>query len=137
MVALEIWARHDLKDARTKPPRLAGLAMSLCLSDGAYLYGRPDWWQEKGKSVVSGEHLWFSEWGLRLGKPQETRRVQPEEKGFYRRQFEHGWSVYAPLELAFAKEIEFTEDVESVGTGKRGRVHTLLPGHGDLFLKKN
>lgn len=136
-VALELWARHDLKDMRTKEPRLAGLAMSLCLSDGTYLYARPDWWQEKGKTVSSGEHLWLPEWNLRLGRPLESRRSQPEEKGFYRRQFENGWAAYVPLSLRSAAEMEFSEEVESVATGKRGKTHKLLPGHGDLFLKKN
>jgi len=136
-VALEVWARHDLRDGRTKEPRLAGLAMSLCLSDGAFLYARPDWWQEKGKPAAPGEHLWFPEWGVRLGQPREARRAQPEERGFYRRQFEHGWAVYVPLELPSAAEIEFTEEVESVATGRTGRMHRLLPGHGDLYLKKN
>jgi len=111
--------------------------MSLCLSDGAFLYARPDWWQEKGKPVAPGEHFWFPEWSVRLGQPREARRAQPEEQGFYRRQFEHGWAVYAPLELASAAEIEFAEEVESVATGRTGRMHRLLPGHGDLYLKKN
>jgi len=136
-VMLELWARHDLRDARTKEPRLAGLAMSLCLSDGAYLYARPDWWQEKGKVVSPGEHLWFPEWNVRLGRPLESRRSQPEEKGYYRRQFENGWAAYAPLGLRAAAKVEFPEEVESVATGKRGRTHELLPGHGDLLLKKN
>ena len=136
-VALELWARHDFKDPRSREPRLAGLAMSLCLSDGAFLYARPDWWQEKGKPVAPGEHFWFPEWSVRLGQPREARRAQPEERGFYRRQFEHGWAVYVPLELPSAAEIEFTEEVESVATGRTGRMHRLLPGHGDLYLKKN
>jgi hypothetical protein len=33
--------------------------------------------------------------------------------------------------------MEFPEEVVSVATGKRGKTHQLLPGHGDLFLKKN
>jgi alpha-tubulin suppressor-like RCC1 family protein len=136
-VMLELWARHDLKDARTKDPRLAGLAMSLCLSDGAYLYARPDWWQERGKVVSPGEHLWYPEWNWRLGRPLESRRSQTEKKEFYRRQFENGWAVYAPLGLRSAAKMEFPEEVESMATGKRGKTHELLPGHGDLFLKKN
>ena len=136
-VMLELWARHDLKDPRTREPRLAGLAMSLCLSDGAYLYARPDWWQEKGKAVVPGEHLWFPEWGVRLGRPLGAFRNQAEEKGFFRRSFENGWAAYAPFGLRSAAKLEFAEEVESVATGKRGRTHELLPGHGDLFLKKN
>lgn len=136
-VMLELWARHDLKEERTKEPRLAGLAMSLCLSDGAYLYARPDWWQEQGKSVAPGEHLWFPEWGVRLGRPREFRQNQAGAKGYYRREFENGWAAYAPLKLRSAVEVEFPEVVESVASGKRERVHELLPGHGDLFLRKN
>jgi len=137
MVAMELWARHDLRDARTKQPRLAGLAMSLCLSDGAYLYARPDWWQERGKVVSPGEHLWYPEWNWRLGQPLESRRSQMEKKEFYRRQFENGWAVYAPLGLRSAAKMEFPEEVESMATGKRGKTHELLPGHGDLLLKNN
>lgn len=136
MVAIELWARHDLRDARTKQPRLAGLAMSLCLSDGAYLYARPDWWKENGNAVASGEHLWFPEWNLRLGRALESRRSLTDPKGFYRRQFENGWAVYAPPSSGPALKIEFTESVESVATGKTGRVHKLPPGQGDLYLKK-
>jgi hypothetical protein len=73
----------------------------------------------------------------RLGRPLESRRSQPEEKGFYRRQFENGWAAYAALSLGSAAEMEFPEEVGSVATGKRGKTHKLLPGHGDLFLKKN
>lgn len=136
-VAMELWARQDLNDARTKEPRLAGLAMSLCLSDGTYLYARPDWWQEEGKAVAPGEHLWFPEWSVRLGRALESRRTQPEDQGVYRRQYEYGWAVYAPVELPAIKETHFTEEVESVATGKTGRTHRIAPGHGDLFLKKN
>ena len=74
---------------------------------------------------------------MRLGRPLEFRRTQVEEKGFYRRQFANGWAAYVPLSLRSAAKMEFAEEVESVATGKRGRAHELLPGHGDLFLKKN
>ena len=136
-VMLELWARRDLRDGRTLEPRLAGLAMSLCLSDGAFLYARPDWWQEKGKAVAPGEHLWFPEWNIRLGQPKEDRRTQPEDGGYYWREFEGGWSVYAPGDLGSVARVEFPEEVESVGTGKRGLVHEMMPGQGDLFLRKN
>ena len=86
---------------------------------------------------MPGEHLWFPEWSVRLGPPLESCRNQPEEKGFFRRSFENGWAAYAPFGLRSAAKVEFAEEVESVATGKRGRTHELLPGHGDLFLKKN
>jgi len=84
-VALELWARHDLKDMRTKEPRLAGLAISLCLSDGAYLYARPDWWQEKGKTV-SGASL---KTAGRL--TSRSACVQPQGWNFRKR-----WSLWRP-----------------------------------------
>jgi hypothetical protein len=136
-VALELWARHDWGDWRTKEPRLTGLAVSLCLSDGAYLYSRPDWWQSKGKLVEPGQHVWLAEWSESLGRPLVPPLREPDAQGFYRREFEKGWAVYAPLGLRAAAKMEFPEEVESVATGKHGPTHPLLPGHGDLFLRKN
>jgi hypothetical protein len=136
MVALETWARYDLADPRTLEPRMAGLAMSLCLTDGAFLYSRPDWWQENGQTTTPGGHVWFPEWDVQLGQPSEPKKILSSEKGYYLREFENGYAAYAPSSLDSEVEVAFPEEVQSVATGKYGLVHRLQPGHGDLLLRK-
>lgn len=135
-VFLEIWGRHDLRDPRTRDPRLTGLALSLCLSDGAYLYAWPDWWQVRGKPVSPGQHLWMPEWSLRLGQARQPRLNHPDETGIFRRQYYGGWAVYAPITLAKPAVVRFEEELTSVSSGKTGKSHRFVPGFGDLLLKK-
>ena len=87
--------------------------------------------------MAPGEHLWFPEWSVRLGRPLDSRRTQPGDQGVYRREYENGWAAYVPFNLASSVEVVFAVEVESVATGNIGRTHPMRPGHGDLFLKKN
>jgi len=136
LVALELWSRYDSRDPRTKIPRLAGLALSLCLSDGAFLYANPDWWQENGRLVQPGSHVWYAEWSGSLGAPLGDSVRSLDSRGLYRREFENGWVVYARGNLTSEVPLEFEDPVRSLMTGKVSRQHPLFPGQGDLFLKK-
>ena len=136
MVALELWSRYSPQDLRTKQARFSGLAMSLCLSDGAFLYASPDWWRERNRLVEPGSHVWYAEWGPSLGRPTAQNLWQPDARGIYQREFEHGWAVYAPAGLPGSTSLEFPEAVRSLASGKIGRRHEIESGHGDIFLKK-
>jgi alpha-tubulin suppressor-like RCC1 family protein len=136
VVALELWSRYDSRDPRTKTPRLTGLALSLCLSEGAYLYASPDWWQEKGRPLPQGTHVWYAEWGASLGLPMGEPSLAPDPRGVYQREFENGWAVYARPDQAKSVELEFPDAVKSWATGKSGREQSLSAGQGDIFLKK-
>lgn len=135
MVALELWARYSPQDLRTQPARFLGLAMSLCLSDGAFLYASPDWWRERNRQVEPGSHVWYAEWAPSLGRPIRPVLLQPDDRGLYQREFEHGWAVYAPAGLSGRARLEFPEAVRSLASGKIDHRHEIQSGHGDLFLK--
>ena len=136
MVALELWSRYYPQDLRTQPARFSGLAMSLCLSDGVFLYASPDWWRERNRQVEPGSHVWYAEWAPSLGRPIAQLLWQPDARGLYQREFEHGWAVYVPPNFPSSTSLDFPEAVRSLATGKIDRRHELKSGQGDIFLKK-
>jgi hypothetical protein len=135
-VFLECWSRYGRLDPRNLQARVTGLAMSLSLTDGAYLFCEPDWWKENGEPVNPGQHAWYPEWDKILGKAIQPRQISLNSEGVYMREFEKGWAVYVPLTLDSEVEVELPEAAQSVTQGKYGSKHRLRPGHGDLLLRK-
>jgi len=134
-VFLESWSRYGRLDPRNLKARFTGLAMSLCLSDGGYLFCEPDWWQENKGPVNPEQHAWYPEWNKILGKAIEPRQSAPNSQGVYTREFEKGWAVYHPLSPS-AVEVDFGQPVIRTTTGEQKSKHELLSTSGDLFLKK-
>jgi hypothetical protein len=134
-VFLEVWSRFGRLDPRSAAPMMTGLAMSLCLSDGAYLYADPDWWRDEKGELNSGQHSWYSAWDRSLGAPLEGIKTSPNSEGFFQREFEEGWAVYVPASLSAVAEIELSEEALCPATGKRSFRHQMNPGQGGLFLK--
>jgi len=132
-VALELWSRYGKADPRNLPTRCTGLALSLCLSDGAYLFAEPDWWQENGKPIRAGEHLWYAEWDRVLGQAVESRQTLPNEQGVYMREFENGWAAYAPADRSDFRTLTFARPVTSLKGGQKADRHQLAPGTGDIY----
>jgi hypothetical protein len=133
-VFLESWSRYGRLDPRNLQARIQGLAMSLCLSDGGYLFCEPDWWQENKGPVHPEQHAWYPEWNKILGKAIEPRQSAPNSQGVYRREFEKGWAVYHPLSRS-AVEVDFGQPVIRATTRENKITHGLNPQSGDLFLK--
>jgi len=134
-VFLEAWSRYGRLDPRNLQARFTGLAMSLCLSDGGYLFCEPDWWQENKEPVHPEQHAWYPEWSKILGKAIDPRQSAPNSQGVYKREFEKGWAVYHPLSRS-AVEVDFGQPVIRTTTGEQKSKHELLSTSGDLFLKK-
>jgi hypothetical protein len=134
-VFLEAWSRYGRLDPRNLQARFTGLAMSLCLSDGGYLFCEPDWWQENKEPVHPEQHAWYPEWNKILGKAIDPRQSAPNSQGVYKREFEKGWAVYHPLSRS-AVEVDFGQPVIRTTTGEQKSKHELLSTSGDLFLKK-
>jgi alpha-tubulin suppressor-like RCC1 family protein len=134
-VFLEVWSRYGRLDSRSAAPMMTGLAMSLCLSDGAYLYADPDWWRNEKGEPTSGQHSWYSAWDHSLGAPVEGIETTPNPAGIYQREFAKGWAVYVPASLSAVAEIEFSGEALCLATGKRGLKHQMKSGSGGLFLK--
>jgi hypothetical protein len=109
--------------------------MSLCLSDGGYLFCEPDWWQENKEPVHPEQHAWYPEWSKILGKAIDPRQSAPNSQGVYKREFEKGWAVYHPLSRS-AVEVDFGQPVIRTTTGEQKSKYELLSTSGDLFLKK-
>ncbi len=133
-VFLEVWSRYGRLDPRNLQARIKGLAMSLCLSDGGYLFCEPDWWQENKKPVHPEQHAWYPEWNKILGKAIDPRQSAPNSQGVYKREFEKGWAVYHPLKPS-AVEVDFGQSVIRATTRENKITHGLNPQSGDLFLK--
>ena len=134
-VFLEAWSRYGRLDPRNLQARVTGLAMSLCLSDGGYLFCEPDWWQENKGPVNPEQHAWYPEWNKILGKAIDPRQSAPNSQGVYKREFEKGWAVYRPLKPS-AVEVDFGQPVIRATTGEQKSKHELVSTSGDLFLKK-
>lgn len=134
-VFLEAWSRYGRLDPRNLQARVTGLAMSLTLTDGAYLFCEPDWWKEKGEPVNQGQHAWHPEWDKILGKAIQPRQTSLNSQGVYMREFEKGWAVYQPPNPAVV-ELDFGQPVIRMTTGEQKLKHELFSESGDLFLKK-
>lgn len=134
-VFLEAWSRYGRLDPRNLQARVTGLAMSLTLTDGAYLFCEPDWWKENGEPVNLGQHAWHPEWDKILGKAIQPRQTTLNSQGVYMREFEKGWAVYQPPNPAVV-ELDFGQPVIRTTTGEQKLKHELFPESGDLFLKK-
>jgi alpha-tubulin suppressor-like RCC1 family protein len=134
-VFLEAWSRYGRLDSRNLQAMVTGLAMSLTLTDGAYLFCEPDWWKEKGEPVNQGQHAWHPEWDKILGKAIQPRQTSLNSQGVYMREFEKGWAVYHPLNPAVV-ELDFGQPVIRTTTGEQKIKHVLFPESGDVFLKK-
>jgi hypothetical protein len=134
-VFLEAWSRYGRLDPRNLQARVTGLAMSLSLTDGAYLFCEPDWWKENGKPVNQGQHAYYPEWDKILGKAIQPRQISLNSQGVYMREFEKGWAVYHPLSPSVV-EVDFGQPVIRTTTREQKSKHELFPKSGDLFLKK-
>jgi hypothetical protein len=134
-VFLEAWSRYGRLDPRNLQARVTGLAMSLSLTDGAYLFCEPDWWKENGKPVNQGQHAYYPEWDKILGKAIQPRQISLNSQGVYMREFEKGWAVYHPLSPSVV-EVDFGQPVIRKTTREQKSKHELFPKSGDLFLKK-
>jgi hypothetical protein len=111
--------------------------MSLCLSDGGYLFCEPDWWQENKGPANPEQHAWYPEWNKILGKAIEPRQDAPNSQGVYMREFEKGWAVFQPAVQRKSGAVDLSEEARSVRNGNKGTSFILLPGEGDLFVKTN
>lgn len=134
-VFMEAWSRYGRLDPRNLQARFTGLAMSLCLSDGGYLFCEPDWWRENGEPVNLDRHAWYPEWDKILGKAIQPRQISLNSQGVYMREFEKGWAVYRPMSQSVVV-LDFGQSVIRTTTGEQKSRHELLPGGGELFLKK-
>jgi hypothetical protein len=100
--------------------------LSLCLSDGYCLFSDPN-----ELPTPDHRHIWYPFWEKSLGRPLKTSgSLGP---GAWRREFQRGTAVCA-LPGAAPLTLTFSEARQSVASGKRDRVHNVLPGDGDLFL---
>jgi alpha-tubulin suppressor-like RCC1 family protein len=136
-VFLECWSRYGRLDPRNLQARVTGLAMSLCLSDGGYLFSEPDWWQENKGPINPEQHAWYPEWNKILGKAINARQSAPNSEGVYMREFENGWAVFQPAVQRKSGAVDLSEEARSVRNGNKGTSFILLPGEGDLFVKTN
>ncbi|NBU70442.1 MAG: hypothetical protein EBS53_03185, partial [Bacteroidetes bacterium] len=134
-VFLEAWSRYGRLDPRNLEARIKGLAMSLCLTDGGYLFSEPDWWQERGVPANSGQHAWYPEWNKILGKAIDPRQTAPNSQGVYTRGFENGWAAFQSALQTKAGVVHLSVQAKSVKNGNQGTVFTLLPGEGDLYVR--
>jgi alpha-tubulin suppressor-like RCC1 family protein len=134
-VFMEAWSRYGRLDPRNLQARFTGLAISLCLSDGGYLFCEPDWWREDGELVNLDRHAWYPEWDKILGKAIQPRQISLNSQGVYMREFEKGWAVYRPMSQSVVV-LDFGQSVIRTTTGEQKSRHELLPGGGELFLKK-
>jgi alpha-tubulin suppressor-like RCC1 family protein len=134
-VFLEAWSRYGRLDPRNLQARIKGLAMSLCLTDGGYLFCEPDWWQENGVPANPGQHAWYPEWNKILGKPIEPRQSAPNSEGVYMREFENGWAMFRPASQSKSGAVHLSEEATSVRIENKGTSFILSPGEGDLFVK--
>jgi alpha-tubulin suppressor-like RCC1 family protein len=134
-VFMEAWSRYGRLDPRNLQARFTGLAMSLCLSDGGYLFCEPDWWRENGEPVNLDRHAWYPEWDKILGKAIQPRQISLNSQGVYMREFEKGWAVYRPMSQSVVV-LDFGQSVIRTTTGEQKSRQELLSGCGELFLKK-
>jgi hypothetical protein len=136
-VFLECWSRYGRLDPRNLQARIKGLAMSLCLSDGGYLFSEPDWWQENKGPINPEQHAWYPEWNKILGKAIDPRQTAPNSQGVYMREFENGWAVFQPAVQKKSGAAHLSEEAKSIRTGNKGTSFILSPGEGDFFVKTN
>ena len=101
--------------------------LALTLSDGYALFA------DSNQHKTDHAHEWYPFWRASLGRPTQPPR-KAGAAAPYAREFEHGAAVFNPPEAAPAT-IKFGEDRISAATGRRGRVFTLPPADGDLFLR--
>jgi hypothetical protein len=134
-VFLEAWSRYGRLDPRNLQARVTGLAMSLSLTDGAYLFCEPDWWKENGEPVNQGQHAYYPEWDKILGKAIQPRQISLNSQGIYMREFEKGWAVFQPAAQNKSGAVHLSEEAKSVRIGNKGTSFILSPGGGDLFVK--
>ena len=134
-VFLEAWSRYGRLDPRNVQARVTGLAMSLSLTDGAYLFCEPDWWKENGEPVNQGQHAWHPEWDKILGKAIQPRQISLNYQGVYMREFENGWAVFRPAAQIKSGVVHLSEEARSVRIGNKGNSFILSPGEGDLVVK--
>ena len=102
--------------------------LTLTLSNGYVLYA------DRNQHKVDHAHDWYPFWNASLGRPVEPPR-RPDAPWPIRREFEHGAAVFNPPEAPPARVV-FAEERVSAATGQHGRVFTVAPADGDLFLRE-
>jgi hypothetical protein len=136
---LELWLRFGRTDARDLKTMRAGLAMSLCLTDGTYAFCEPNWWKvSSGNSFVDVDdhrHSWYYHWDKSLGRPVESPRSAREAEGHYRREFQNGWVVYNPAANQNAVSVDFAQPMKRISTGQMAASHLVAEGDGDIFVR--
>jgi hypothetical protein len=135
---LELWARYGRTDSRDLKTMRAGLAMSLCLSDGCYVFDEPNWWKlPSGRNYVDVDdhrHSWYYQWDKSLGRPLGNPKSNKETGGYYQRQFQNGWVVYNPLSNGSSATLTFSGSLKRISTGQISASHIIDAGDGDLFV---
>ena len=101
--------------------------LALTLSDGYALYA------DRNQHKIDHAHDWYPFWRASLGRPKQPPRTA-DGAAPYRREFEHGTALFNPPEAAPAT-VSFPDERTSAATGRRGRVFTVAPADGDLFLR--
>lgn len=123
---VETWyhkSRGDLNLMR------AVTTLALTESDGYCLFGDPD-------PLPTTDHLHncYPFWNKSLGKAVRLGVLQPDKT--WRREFANGTAVYNPMGNAPAT-VRFPQARTSLATGDSGKVFTVAPCDGDIFLAQS
>jgi hypothetical protein len=121
---VEVWYHHSRQDLNLMR---AVTALTLTHSDGYCLFSDPN-------PLPTADHLhdWYPFWEKCLGKA--IGRMIRRDDGATHREFENGTVVYNPMGNDPVL-VTFTDVHASRATSQRGRIHTLAPCDGDIYLR--